>query len=469
MWTSFMLFATIILVLLWLFQYVLLEAYYETMKCRDLERAAEKIENNIDSPNFQHVVRGLALKNSLTIVVTDWGCNVMCYENTLGSYSIFENDIKNNFNRYLYSLKNRLNDSQKSSISIKPKVNGNDDIQRIIHVTSEKDDNGKLYYIFIESSVEPIDATASIIKEQLTFITIILFELALIITMFLSGRITRPLTKLTQSAEKFAKGDYDVRFDGNGYAEVKQLSDVLNTAGEEISKVTSLRHDLIANVSHDLRTPLTIIKSYAEMIRDLSGDNPKKREEHLGVIIDEADRLSGLVNSILELSKLENSERVLTPEKFSLHEKMEQVLSRYTLLNENEGYNITFEKQEDVTCYCDIAAIEQVLYNLINNAINYCGEDKAVIIRQLNKGDSVRIEIIDHGEGINEKLLPQIFDRYYRAPKAKRDVIGTGLGLSIVKTILHQHGFPFGVSSVVGEGSVFWFEMTPTDNNQNSK
>ncbi len=469
MWTSFMLFATIILVLLWLFQYVLLEAYYETMKCRDLDRAADTIEDSLDSDDYKSVVRDLALKNSLTIVVTDWSCNVVCYENTLGSYSIFENDILNNFNRYLYSLRNRLNDSGKDSISIKPRVSGNDDIQRIIHVTSEKDSGGKLYYIFIESSVEPIDATARIIKEQLTFITIILFELALIITVFLSNRITRPLTKLTESAEKFAKGDYDVRFDGNGYAEVKQLSDVLNTAGEEISKVASLRHDLIANVSHDLRTPLTIIKSYAEMIRDLSGDNPEKREEHLGVIIDEADRLSGLVNNILELSKLENSERTLVPEKFSLHEKMEQVLSRYTLLNENDGYNITFEKQEDVTCYCDIAAIEQVLYNLINNAVNYCGEDKTVIIKQINKDDCVRMEIIDHGEGIDEKLLPQIFDRYYRAPKAKRDVIGTGLGLSIVKTILHQHGFPFGVSSVVGEGSVFWFEMALSNDRENSK
>ncbi len=469
MWTSFMLFATIILVLLWLFQYVLLEAYYETMKCRDLDRAADTIEDSLDSDDYKSVVRDLALKNSLTIVVTDWSCNVVCYENTLGSYSIFENDILNNFNRYLYSLRNRLNDSGKDSISIKPRVSGNDDIQRIIHVTSEKDSGGKLYYIFIESSVEPIDATARIIKEQLTFITIILFELALIITVFLSNRITRPLTKLTESAEKFAKGDYDVRFDGNGYAEVKQLSDVLNTAGEEISKVASLRHDLIANVSHDLRTPLTIIKSYAEMIRDLSGDNPEKREEHLGVIIDEADRLSGLVNNILELSKLENSERTLVPEKFSLHEKMEQVLSRYTLLNENDGYNITFEKQEDVTCYCDIAAIEQVLYNLINNAVNYCGEDKTVIIKQINKDDCVRMEIIDHGEGIDEKLLPQIFDRYYRAPKAKRDVIGTGLGLSIVKTILHQHGFPFGVSSVVGEGSVFWFEMALSNDRETSK
>lgn len=469
MWTSFMLFATIILVLLWLFQYVLLEAYYETMKCRDLDRAADKIKDSLNSDDYKSVVRDLALKNSLTIVVTDWSCNVVCYENTLGSYSIFENDILSNFNRYLYSLRNRLNDSGKNSISIKPNVSGNDDIQRIIHVTSEKNDSGKLYYIFIESSVEPIDATARIIKEQLTFITIILFELALIITVFLSNRITRPLTKLTESAEKFAKGDYDVRFDGNGYAEVKQLSDVLNTAGEEISKVASLRHDLIANVSHDLRTPLTIIKSYAEMIRDLSGDNPEKREEHLGVIIDEADRLSGLVNNILELSKLENSERTLVPEKFSLHEKMEQVLSRYTLLNENDGYNITFEKQEDVTCYCDIASIEQVLYNLINNAVNYSGEDKTVIIKQINKGDCVRIEIIDHGEGIDEKLLPQIFDRYYRAPKAKRDVIGTGLGLSIVKTILHQHGFPFGVSSVVGKGSVFWFEMALSNDRENNK
>lgn len=201
------------------------------------------------------------------------------------------------------------------------------------------------------------------------------------------------------------------------------------------------------------------------MIRDISGDNAEKRTEHINVIIHESDRLSNLVSGILELSKLESSERKLTPVAFSVHEKMAEVMERYKLLNEAEGYNIHFVSDEDAVCLADIQTIDQVFYNLINNAVNYCGDDKEVIITQKNRGEYVRIEITDHGSGIEEELLPHIFDRYYRAPKAKRDVIGTGLGLSIVKEILKQHEFPFGVTSTLGQGSTFWFEMkTLTDN-----
>ena len=458
-WTSFMLFVTIILLLLWLFQYVFLESYYETMKSRDLGRVADKIENNIDSPNLAKQVRNLAFKNSFAIAVTDSGCNLVQYENTMGSFSLIDADIRRNFNRGLYDMKSRLIDSGKSWITITPKLDGNDDIRKMIYVTSAQSDTNHTFYIFIEASVEPIDATANIIKEQLIYITVIIFELAFIITLFLSKRFSRPIDSLTATAEKFAKGDLNVKFEPSKIREVNQLSDVLNTASDEIQRVETLRRDIVANVSHDLRTPLTIIKSYAEMIRDLSGDNPEKRNEHLDVIINESDRLSNLVNSILELSKLESAKKELELNEFSLHEKLSEVMSRYTLLNEQDGYNIHTELSEDVTCLADFALIEQVLYNLINNAVNYCGADKEVIIRQLNKEGFVRIEVCDHGEGIDEKLLPHIFDRYYRAPKSKRDVIGTGLGLSIVKQILKQHGFAFGVSSTVGEGSVFWFEI----------
>ncbi|MBQ4096113.1 MAG: HAMP domain-containing histidine kinase [Oscillospiraceae bacterium] len=464
MWMSFMLFATIILVLLWLFQFVFLESYYETMKIRDMSRAAQQISKKADYSGLGVAVRKIAFDNSFSVVVTDSQCNVIVAENTMGSYSILGNDISYNYNRYIYSLRNKLIDSGKSSISVKPTSrDGDDEIQKMMFVTSMDYENKDVLYIFIEASVEPIDATATIIKQQLIYITIILFELAFIITMFLSKRIAQPIASLTATAEEFAKGNYSVKFESSGYSEVKQLSDVLNNAGEEISKVSELRRELVANVSHDLRTPLTIIKSYAEMIRDISGENPKKREEHLEVIINESDRLSNLVNGILELSKLESSERELVPKPFSVHEKLSEVMARYRLLNENEGYNIHFEGDEDAVCVADIQMIDQVLYNLINNAVNYCGDDKEVIVTQKNGEGFVRIEICDHGSGIEEELLPHIFDRYYRAPKAKRDVIGTGLGLSIVKEILKKHGFPFGVSSVLGEGSVFWFEMKMPD------
>ena len=459
-WICFMVFTIIILFLLWLFQYFFIEMYYQSMKVRDLKSCAEQISQNTESQDLDGLINSLAFQNSATILITDIVGNVEYNVNYLGKFSYFNADVEKKFGQYIYKFRNKLLNSGENSVSeiYQNKESGS---KELFYVTKIKI-YGVPKLLFLESSIDPVDSTTKIIKEQLILITFILLELAFIIALFISKKIARPIVKITESAEKFAKGDYDVRFDGKGYQEVQELSNVLNHAGQEVKKVTDLRRDLIANVSHDLRTPLTMIKAYAEMIRDLSGDNPKKRSEHIQVIIDESDRLTYLVNDILELSQLESSNAELSLSRFSIHDKMRDVLSRYQILIEQEGYKIQYFKGADRICLADESKIEQVLYNLINNAVNYCGEDKTVIIRQINKKDSVRIEVIDHGEGISKELMPLVFDRYYRDKKVARDKVGTGIGLSIVKGILTSHEFPFGVSSEERKGSMFWFEITNT-------
>jgi signal transduction histidine kinase len=202
-----------------------------------------------------------------------------------------------------------------------------------------------------------------------------------------------------------------------------------------------------------------MVKAYAEMIRDLSGDNPVKREEHINIIIEESDRLAALVNDILDLSKLENGSAELNLSEFCINDKIADVMTRYTLLSEQQGYKFYIGECTDVIVKADIIKIEQVLYNLINNAVNYSGDGKEIYIMEIIHGQKVRISVTDTGPGIEKELMPLIFDRYYRAEKHKREVIGTGLGLSIVKQILIRHGFDFGVQSELGTGSTFWFEM----------
>lgn len=196
------------------------------------------------------------------------------------------------------------------------------------------------------------------------------------------------------------------------------------------------------------------------MIKDISGNNPEKRDEHLQVIIDESDRLSALVSSLMELSKLESSGGDdLEKTDFSISQKLDEIMQRYAVLVENDGYDITVEKDRDAVCTADVPKLEQVFYNLINNAVNYCGDGKKIVIKQINKENCVRIEVHDDGAGIPQESLPLIFDRYYRSERHKRDKVGSGLGLSIVKEILKKHEFPFGVISEEGKGSNFWFEI----------
>ncbi|MGN1109010.1 MAG: sensor histidine kinase, partial [Oscillospiraceae bacterium] len=244
---------------------------------------------------------------------------------------------------------------------------------------------------------------------------------------------------------------------------IKQLASTLEDASKEIAKSDDLRRELMANISHDLRTPLTMIKAYAEMIRDLSGDNPEKRERHLKVIIDETDRLSSLVNDILDLSKLQAGVTEMNMSVFNISEELSGVISRFDILRDNDGIIIKLEAEDGIVISADITKLEQVIFNLINNAVTYTGDDNTVVVRLFRKQPGlVRFEVIDHGDGIAPENLPYIWDRYYRVSERnkthKRAKLGSGIGLSIVKSVLEQHGFAYGADSTVGQGSTFWFE-----------
>ena len=235
----------------------------------------------------------------------------------------------------------------------------------------------------------------------------------------------------------------------------------MTEASRELEKTDMYQKDLIANVSHDLRTPLTMIRSYAEMIRDLSGDNPVKRNQHLGVIIEESDRLNILVNDMLNLSRMQQRKIVLEKSEFDLSDSVRTLLTSYEILAENEGYKFIYNNSEALPVFADKAKITQVISNLINNAVKYCGEDKEIIINVKRVARSkVRCEIIDHGQGIAPDEVSHVWERYYKSSTHHvRQTDGSGLGLSIVREILNLHKAQYGVNSKLGKGSTFWFEL----------
>jgi signal transduction histidine kinase len=469
-WGSFMVVVIFILVLLWLFQYFFLPKYYRAAKIRSVMSAAENIIDKYDSSTVDEIstyAHKLAFDNNMFVLLTDEKGEDLVMENNMGDFSFFSMDKNKNFGKTLYKFRKKLDEQEDDSITTITRSDEFGD-EEIFYCTKFSSGGDELY-LFIEAPVEPIDSTVNIIRNQLVYITIILFELAFIATVIISRRISRPIETLTETAQKFGGGDYEVEFSAEGYKEIEELAVVLDEARNEVKKVTDLRKDLIANISHDLRTPLTMVKAYAEMIRDLSGNDPVKREKHCQIIIDEADRLSNLVNSILELSKLESSNMELNKTDYSVHEQIEDVLKRYTLMIEQNGYDIKFIPDDDRLITADYDKLSQVIYNFVNNAINYSGDEKHIRIKQINKPGTVRIEVIDNGQGIAKDKLSQVFDRYYRGGKVKRETVGTGLGLSICKEILKMHEFAFGVISEEGEGSTFWFEAKETPLPRNTR
>jgi len=313
-------------------------------------------------------------------------------------------------------------------------------------------------YIFIYTYLEPPGTTVEILRNIFLTSSSFLILFSFIVSFFISSQVSLPIIKLSKSAKKLITGEFNVSPKKNEYTEIKLLTENLNMASAEIARTETLRKDLLANVSHDLRTPLTMIKAYAEMVRDLSGDTPEKRNNHLQVIIDETDRLTLLVSDILNLSKLQSGmiEMDIKTINFSVH--LKEIVSRFTMLEKTE---VNLKLQDELYIKADIKQLEQAVYNLIINAINYSDEEKVTVKLYSLKGNRIRFEVTDSGIGIPKEQLPYIWERYYKVDRSenyKRSVKGTGLGLSIVKGVFERHGFEYGVDSVVGKGSTFWFE-----------
>ena len=276
----------------------------------------------------------------------------------------------------------------------------------------------------------------------------------------MSHKITKPILDITEKAKKLGTGNHDIIFEQNGILEIDELAESLNMAQEELSKTDELRRDLLANVSHDLKTPLTMIKAYAEMIRDISYKSDDKREEHLNIIISETDRLNILVNDLLSLSKMQADADTLKMEEFDLTKEIHGIIKKYEIMKELENYNFVVEMPKEAIVYADKNKLNQVIYNLINNAINYTGKDKLVTIRIIEEKSKYLVEIVDTGKGIKPEEIKLIWNKYYKNEKNhKRNVVGTGIGLSIVKTILEHHHFEYGVRSKKNVGTTFYFKI----------
>lgn len=447
---------TFVLLLLFILQIVLFPKYYEYVKTREITGAASAIEESWGKGDAQEVTTKLAKSLKMYIEIASPSNPLISFQaNEIGGsldfiklgISELKDSVVKSENGYIFK---RYTDT----------VTGNSALLYGTYIGSKSHVDA---YIFVYSNLQPLGTTTQILQSQFMMITLFVLFVSLVLAVFSSAHISKPIIRINNSAKKLPQGIFDATVGKDEYEEVQQLAQTLKEAAGEIAKTDNLRKELMANISHDLRTPLTMIKAYAEMIRDLSGENPEKRAKHLCVIIEETDRLSALVSDIMDLSKLESGNEALNINCIDFSAHLNGIISRFSILVERDGYDITVEAEQGIVICADITKLEQVVYNLVNNAVNYTGDDKKITVKLFRKGGFARFEVHDTGEGIDAENLPYIWERYYKVKSAdgnhKRAKVGTGLGLSIVKNILEQHGFAYGAESEVGKGSVFWFEM----------
>jgi signal transduction histidine kinase len=233
----------------------------------------------------------------------------------------------------------------------------------------------------------------------------------------------------------------------------------------QLQKIEQLRKELIANVSHEFKTPLSLIKGYAETMRDVNNLSEEKRSKQLNIIIEESDRLNDMINDILDLSQIQSDYIKLDKNSFSINQAIDTVRNRLNFHAEHKNLKLELSCDTDYIVQADERRIEQVIYNLINNAINHSKNDSSIFIRVLNQEDAIVVEVEDQGEGISQEDIPYIWDRFYKAREVAAKNKGSGLGLAIVKSILEAHQSNFGVESEIGKGSKFWFEIRKSAKN----
>jgi len=454
-------FSVFILGVLWVLQFALFAPFYQSLRRREIVRAGREIAAVFEGGDDFARLRQYAFNQNLRIMLIDaerW---------ILGNYDGFGTLFSVGGGRILVTpgelqrwqaFLAGTGDKELSYIVTDDPGGG-----RAVYIAKVAPSPSGDRFLYVGSPIPPADATVSVMASQFVIITALLLLLSAAMAWLLSKRISRPILRLTSSAKGLAQGEFKAQNAPGDYAEIVELTDELTRATRELSKAEGYRRELLANVSHDLKTPLTIIKFYAELLRDVSGGDPAKREAHCGKIIEESDRLAEMVNELLESSKLAQTQSIeLAP--LRLDTLLRETADRFSALQERENFQFDLAVEDNVTVRGKKDLLERAVYNLIANAVNFAGEDKRVWLRlytfEAEGAKLARAEIADAGPGIPPEELPHIWERYYKSAQPhRRGVTGSGLGLAIVKAALRLHGARFGAESEPGRGSCFWFEM----------
>lgn len=455
-------FAAVMLILLWFLQTVFLSDFYKGIKTSEIRSTSETVVRAVFTDEIDDVLRDLVNENQVCAMVMTPQGHLVASADSLPDCLIHRMNGRDLYELYALAARNhgyfiaefsRNYAEPVFTLNGQPRFIQNNDSIILVRLVEQ---NGVQRVLLLNTVISPVSATVRTLRVQLILVTIVMLIVTVILAFWLSHRVSRPVIDISRAAAELSHGSY-IPYKGRGYREVMELDHTLQQAAEDLGRVEQLRRDLLANISHDLRTPLTMITGYAEVMRDLPGENTP---ENVQIIIDESNHLAELVNDLLDLSKLQAGVVTLTPDIFSMTELIRGIFARYSKLTENKGYELTFEFDEEAWVSADRTRISQVIYNLINNAIHYTGQSKVVHLRQTCADGQVKVEVIDNGEGIPEEQLPLVWERYYKLDRVhRRASMGTGLGLSIVQSVLELHHARYGVESKTGEGSNFWFSL----------
>ena len=454
----FLLFTAVIFTVLWLLQTVFLQRFYNSMLIQNTVRTAEKIASQCGSEMTEEIDE-ISRENSILVFITDTDGNI------LYSADQFKKFQKTNENRTgQKGKKNHLNyrelpENYDTFLALlSASEDGTAELQTDdLYVYGKYIDysgcNEKAV-LYLGVTLNAVGSTAKIIRIQLIWVTGLSVVIGFILAWFLSRSFSKPISQLTDKAHRLNEKSMETPFQNGFCTELDELNNTLDRTAEKLETSREFQNEFLANVSHDLRTPLTMIKGYAEMVRDISREDEKQCAADIAVIVEETDRLTALVNEILEYSELQMTDKELVMEDVDLTEIANAVTDSFENLYAKDGF--TFERHitEQIHMNGNASRMQRAVYNLVDNAVRHAGEDHWVGIVLKKTDHTITIEISDHGSGIEQDDLERIWERYY-TNRQRRGKGVSGLGLSIVRQTAALHHGKCAAESETGSGSTF--------------
>ncbi len=313
------------------------------------------------------------------------------------------------------------------------------------------------FYIDISEALGAI----SMAYAEVILVSLIAVLLSVIAVYYTTSKLTRPFMEINEIVQKYSKGDYNIRIPISSLEEATQLAISFNNMADQLKDLEATRRSFVANVSHELRSPLTSMKGFLEAMHD-GTIGPEEHDKYIGIVLSETTRMAGMVNDLLDLARIESGRTALKLEIFDINELIRRTLITFEarIYEHHMEVDVKFA-QEQYYVEADSAQISQVLRNIIDNAIKYSPDDSKLRIATYALRREVYVSIQDSGQGIPEEDVPHVFDRFYKVEKAHTPSkqSGTGLGLSIVKRIIDQHNQTITLKSAKGKGSTFTFTL----------
>lgn len=332
----------------------------------------------------------------------------------------------------------------------------------------------------MRTPIESIRENAKIANHFFAYVGIVGVLAGGIIVWYISRKITRPILTLNRISEQMVHLDFEAKYSGNAHNEIDLLGENINklsasleksiselkTANNELQKdiekkeqIDEMRKEFLANVSHELKTPIALIQGYAEGLSEGINDDPESTAFYCEVIMDEASRMNNMVKKLLTLNQLEFGNDVVSMERFDVTSLVRNYIQSAAILTKQNGITVEFGEYPPIYVWADEYKTEEVFMNYFSNAVNHCGGEKRISISLEEREGSVRVSVFNTGERIPQEAVPHLWEKFYKVDKARtREYGGSGVGLSIVKAIMESMNKGFGVENREN-GVCFWFEL----------